>query len=79
MSLENLIADEFTLLLRAFNKLVFTMPPVAEIRQDLEDIRQEAINSNELNARQKEAITARCDNYANGTYGSWSKPPNTIK
>lgn len=75
MSTKTLIDnDHFTLLLRKFNTLVENMPPVANIAPNLADIRQEAIDSNEMNARQKEAITARCDNYTAGTYGSWSKP-----
>lgn len=73
MNTENLTPDQFTLLLRKFNKLVENMPPLDKIKTKLLEIKQEAINNHELNGRQREAITARCDNYIKGEYGSTSR------
>lgn len=70
MSTEQSIApDEFTLLLRVFNKLVEGNPSPKSISQELEDLKASAETSSDLNARQKEAIIDRCNNYLKGIYG----------
>lgn len=85
MESKNITPDEFTILLRAFNSLVAMMPPIDKIKQDLLAIKTSANNSNELNASQKDAITARVDNYLDGTYGntksgvSFSSPQDNKK
>lgn len=70
MNTEHLVSDEFTLLLRTFNRLVDGNPTPKSISQELEDLKASAETSVELNARQKEAIINRCDNYINGIYGN---------
>lgn len=67
---EKVIApDEFTILLRAFNKLVENNPKPDNIKTELQDLKDSAESSYELNSRQKDAIIARVKNYINGTYG----------
>lgn len=70
---EQLVQTEFQILLAAFNKLVATEPPVPKIKDELLEIKAAAIQSAELNSRQTEAVTARVDNYINGTYGKSQK------
>jgi hypothetical protein len=65
--------DEFTILIRAFNALVESEPPVDKIKADLEDIKKQADSSPELNHRQKDAIIDRIDHYLAGTYGKTKK------
>lgn len=69
MSSETFSKDEFTLLLRAFNSLINNYPPLESVKNELLEIKKQAEQSVELNARQKDGIIARIDNYFNGTYG----------
>jgi len=68
--------SEFTIMLKAFNELVDNTPTVSKVKNDLISMKEAAILSNELNARQKDAIVDRCNHYLNGTYGNTKKPEN---
>jgi hypothetical protein len=70
MSTANFAQDEFTLLLRAFNGLIESKPPINKVEKELIKLKAQAEKSAELNSRQKAALTDRCDNYINGTYGN---------
>jgi hypothetical protein len=69
-----LAPDAFTLLLRAFNKLVEDQPPIEKVRPELLKLKQAAELHHDLNTRQKEAITDRVRYYLDGTYGKTKKP-----
>lgn len=66
---EQLVQNEFQILLAAFNKLIDDEPPVAKVKAELLEIRAAALASSELNARQVSAVIERCDNYIKGEYG----------
>lgn len=70
---EQLVQNEFQILLAAFNKLIDDQPPVAKVKAELLEIRAAALASSELNARQVSAVIERCDNYINGQYGMSEK------
>jgi hypothetical protein len=65
-----IVESEFEILLRGFNETVKDMPPVKKVEKELLELRATAVISHELNFRQRDAITARVDNYINGEYGS---------
>lgn len=74
MNKENLIPDEFTIMLKAVNKIVENpKSDIVNVKDELLELKQAAIDSNELNNRQREAITARVDNYLNNDYGDQRK------
>lgn len=66
--------DAFTVLLRAFNKLVADSPEAEKIKPELLKLKQAAENHPDLNMRQKEAITDRVKYYLNGEYGKTKNP-----
>lgn len=68
MSVDVLVND-FSILLKKFNDLVGSNPPVDKIKKELLEIKDSARNNNALNFRQKDSIVARVDNYIAGTYG----------
>lgn len=67
------VKSQFELLLIKFNTMIENQPPVSEVKDKLEKLSELAKKSAELNYRQTEAITARCANYINGTYGKNTK------
>ena len=60
---------QFTELLNEFNKLVEGNPTIKLVADKLGSIKIEAVSSNLINSRQKEAIIARVNNYISGIYG----------
>ena len=69
------IKNNFEQLLDRFNGLIKEQPPLKEVKDKLHEIKASALNAGGLTGRQLEAITERCDNYLNGTYGrNLSKP-----
>lgn len=70
---EQLVQNEFQILLAAFNKLIDDQPPVAKVKDELLEIKSAALASVELNARQVSAVVERCDNYIKGEYGMSEK------
>lgn len=68
--MSEVVKSDFEIMLKAFNNMVADMPPVSKIKNDLLELRATAIISHELNVRQRDAITARVDNYINGEYGN---------
>ena len=73
MEEKNIAPDEFTIMLRAFNKMVESMPKAESIKNELLELKQSAESSAELNYRQKDAIVARVNNYLKGDYGNTKK------
>lgn len=57
-------------LLKMFHDIIQSDPPVQKVAEELKSLKDMAIKSHELTARQIDAIIARCDNYMNGTYGN---------
>jgi hypothetical protein len=68
--------SEFTVMLKAFNELVESNPTISKVKDELNGMKEAAIASDELNARQKDAIVDRCNHYLNGTYGNTKKAEN---
>lgn len=66
---ETVTKTDFELMLQKFNRTVENQPKVSEVKETILKLRELAINSKALNSRQTDAITARVDNYLNGTYG----------
>ncbi len=71
-----IVPTEFQMLLKSFNDLVEKMPPAEKIKDQLLEIKELAINSHELNSRQREAITDRVKYYFSGEYGNTKTKEN---
>jgi len=59
-----------------FNNIVKENPKPETIRKELEALKVSAKINPHLTMRQIEGITARCDNYLNGTYGNTKTDEN---
>lgn len=70
---ENIVNPNFQKLLDRFHDLTIKNPSPNAIRSDLATLKQES-NVIILTGHQRDAIHSRCNNYADGTYKSWSKP-----
>lgn len=64
-----IIPCAFSYMMMDFNETVKEMPEISKVKDKLLNLKKDAINNIELNGRQRESITARVDNYLNGTYG----------
>jgi len=63
------IIAEWRSMLNVFAETIKGNPPVEDVKEDLEQLMEEAKNTFLLTGAQKDAIVARCRNYINGTYG----------
>ena len=63
-------------LLKMFHDIIKSDPPAEKVAEELKALKEMAIKSQELTARQIDAIVARCDNYMNGTYGNTKSKEN---
>lgn len=63
-------------LLKVFHDIIESEPPAEKVAEELKSLKELAKRSQELTARQIDAIVARCDNYMNGTYGNTKSKEN---
>lgn len=61
---------KFSSFLEVFHSIIEKNPDPSKVKKELADLKEMAKNTPELNARQTEAILARCDNYLSGEYGN---------
>lgn len=74
MSDESKVTDEqyvsqWRSMLKIFKDLIATTPKPETVKDELLELREEAINTYLLTSAQKRGITERVDNYLNGSYG----------
>lgn len=61
--------NDFESILEVFNELIHEAPSLSKVKSEILEIKEFATTASSLTGRQREAITERCDNYLNGTYG----------
>lgn len=69
---ENIVNPNFQKLLNNFHAIVEDNPKPEKVKEKLEALKLDATAAF-ITGHQRDAIHARCNNYINGTYGSWAK------